>query len=716
MAKELKIRITGDSSGLRNATDDGVGILQSFSSKVSALSVAAGNLLADGIRQGFGAISGFAKSSVSAASDLQETISKVGVLFGQAAPQIEAFAAGAAGAFGQSKQQAMDAAATFATFGKSAGLGGDDLAKFSTDLVGLSSDMASFGNTTPQDAIDAIGAALRGEAEPIRRYGVLLDDATLRQKALALGIAKSTKDALTPQQKVLAAQAVIFDQTAAAQGDFARTSDGLANKQRILAAQVANLKTTIGQAFLPVVLAATTALSTKLLPVLEKFAPLVANELVGGFRAFADAFRAADGDVTSSGFPGVMERIGYFARVAWDAFREFLPTLQDFAGVIAGGLQTGLGLIADNMDTIRLAVEKVGPPLAVAFAAFFAMNKLTAVVVPLISIGKALAGIAGFLIANPIALAVAALAGGFYLLYRNSETFRNAVDPLIQRLVAFAGTVKAAFERGGLGEAFRVALDGIKGALSDLAVWLVTDALPWLRDKASQLAGALGGWLLEAGGKLRENLPGWLGNLTEWLVGTALPWLIIKGTEFANALSGWVIDAGLKLLKNLPGWLLDFGIWLVTDALPAVARFGTDIATEMVEGLIRGLGQMASKLWDSLTEFIKDNVPGPIKKALGIDSPSKVMAGFGRNIGEGLALGITGASGLVADAAQGLAMAAQPSLSPMQIGLAGFTPAELPSSSGGWSAGQIVVETYLDGRQIATSLAPHQRAAEKAKR
>ena len=73
---------------------------------------------------------------------------------------------------------------------------------------------------------------------------------TLRQKALELGITSTTKDALTPQQKVLAAQAAIFDQTSAAQGDFARTSGGLANQQRILGAQVENLKARLGQALL----------------------------------------------------------------------------------------------------------------------------------------------------------------------------------------------------------------------------------------------------------------------------------------------------------------------------------------------------------------------------------------------------------------------------------------------------------------------------------
>lgn len=210
--------------------------------------------------------------AVKAASDLSETISKVGVLFGNSAKEIEKFAEGAASSLGQTKQQALDAAATFATFGKSAGLTGGELSKFSIGFVKLASDLASFNNTSPEQAINAIGAALRGEAEPLRAYGVLLDDASMRQAALELGIVSTTKNALTPQQKVLAAQELIYRQTAAAQGDFDRTSDGLANRTRILTAELENAKATIGEALLPIVLELATFFSDKVIPIVQSVA------------------------------------------------------------------------------------------------------------------------------------------------------------------------------------------------------------------------------------------------------------------------------------------------------------------------------------------------------------------------------------------------------------------------------------------------------------
>ncbi len=187
--------------------------------------------------------------AIRAASDFQEATSKVNVVFGRASKSIKDFADGAARNLGQSKQSVLDAAGTFGTFGKAAGLAGEDLAGFTTDFVTLSTDLASFNNTSPEEAVLAIGAALRGESEPLRRYGVLLNDAVLKQEAMTLGIYDG-KGALTAQQKVLAAQAAIYKQTNDAQGDFMRTSDGLANSQRTLKAVFEDAKVALGQAFL----------------------------------------------------------------------------------------------------------------------------------------------------------------------------------------------------------------------------------------------------------------------------------------------------------------------------------------------------------------------------------------------------------------------------------------------------------------------------------
>ena len=185
------------------------------------------------------------------ASDLNEVTSKTNVIFGDAADQVKVFAKDAARSLGQSEAAALGAATQVAQLGKAAGLTGGELANFSTDLVGLAGDLASFNNTSPEDAIVALSAALRGESEPIRQYGVLLDDATLKNRALSMGLIETTTGTLPPAIKVQAAYAEILAQTTDAQGDFARTADGAANQQRILKAELKNLADGIGTGVLP---------------------------------------------------------------------------------------------------------------------------------------------------------------------------------------------------------------------------------------------------------------------------------------------------------------------------------------------------------------------------------------------------------------------------------------------------------------------------------
>lgn len=211
-------------------------------------------------------IGNFLKDAITNASDFNEQGTAVGQVFGKAAADIQAFAASGATSLGQSKVQILEAAKSFGIYGKAAGLAGTDNADFSKTMVGLATDLASFNNTSVDEAIQALGSGLRGEAEPLRRFGVLLDDATLRAKAMEMGLVKSTKDALSPQVKVLAAYGSIMDQTSTQQGDFARTSDGLANQQRILSANMENLSIKIGTALLPVMNNLTSFANTALIP------------------------------------------------------------------------------------------------------------------------------------------------------------------------------------------------------------------------------------------------------------------------------------------------------------------------------------------------------------------------------------------------------------------------------------------------------------------
>ena len=281
MALSIPILSSLDTKGFDKATRE--------FAKLDSNSAKTGYALKKAFLPAAAALGGLAVAAFGAAkmaSDFNEETSKTAIIFGDATTSIMDFSKTAATSLGQSQTEALKAAGTFGVLGKAAGLTGTDLGNMAVKFTTLATDLASFNNTSPEDAVLALGAGLRGEAEPLRRFGILLNDAALRTKALELGLVKTTKDALTPQNKSLAAQAIILEQTTLQQGDFARTADGAANKQRILTAQIKDAKTNIGKGFLPVM-----ALAVGLLSKFAKFAsdnaPLIVTMgvVIGGLAA-----------------------------------------------------------------------------------------------------------------------------------------------------------------------------------------------------------------------------------------------------------------------------------------------------------------------------------------------------------------------------------------------------------------------------------------------
>jgi hypothetical protein len=192
---------------------------------------------------------GLAKLGQSAAEQADQ-VSRAGEVFGEASGQVEDFGAAASRTAGISKTAALDAASFFGTFGKSAGLADEELATFSTTLVQAAGDLSSFTGIPVQQALDAIGSGLAGESEPLKRFGIFLNDAALKAEYLALTGEKVT-GVLTGQQKVLAANSLILKQLGDAQGDFVRTSDSAVNQQKTATAEFANAAASLGQAVLP---------------------------------------------------------------------------------------------------------------------------------------------------------------------------------------------------------------------------------------------------------------------------------------------------------------------------------------------------------------------------------------------------------------------------------------------------------------------------------
>lgn len=188
--------------------------------------------------------------AVKSASSLNEEFGKSEAIFGAASEGIKQFSKTTANALGLSSLQTMQATGQFGNLLRVFGVAERDAADMSVSLVKLAADMGSFNDASIEDTIFAIGAALRGETEPIRKFGVSLDEATLKQEALKLGLYDGV-GALDANTKALASYSAIMNQTQKQQGNFAETAKGLANSTKTLEAKIADLKSELGEKFLP---------------------------------------------------------------------------------------------------------------------------------------------------------------------------------------------------------------------------------------------------------------------------------------------------------------------------------------------------------------------------------------------------------------------------------------------------------------------------------
>jgi len=209
----------------------------------------------------------FGKDVIMAASDMNESLSKVGVVFGESSDQVVAWSKNSAQALGISSQKALEAAGTYGNLFQAFGLGQGQAQEMSTSLVQLAADMASFNNTSIDDAILALRSGLSGETEPLKRFGVALNDVRLKEQAMSMGLIKTATGPLPIAAKAQAAYALILNDTKLAQGDYERTADGAANTMKSLAAEFQNAKVAIGNALLPAFKALLTVLKL-IVPVL----------------------------------------------------------------------------------------------------------------------------------------------------------------------------------------------------------------------------------------------------------------------------------------------------------------------------------------------------------------------------------------------------------------------------------------------------------------
>lgn len=288
------------------------------------------------------------KQAIDAASDLNEAMSAVETVFGSTADQVVNFSRTAASQLGQSRQAALSSAAAMGALFKGVGLTEQQMADFSGSLLQASADLGSFYNVDPGMVLENLRSGLVGEAEPLRKFGILLTEDAVKAKGLELGLADANGE-LSEGAKVRARYALITEQLGAAEGDFMRTSDGLANSQRILAARMQDIRAEIGSYLLPYALKASAAFSS----LLDRFEGL--SDQAKGLGVALGAVAAAAGPVLVIAGQ-LISSVGSLA--------PLFGALTGPLGLVAAGV-VALGLAFKNnwfgiRDLVTQVVERIG--------------------------------------------------------------------------------------------------------------------------------------------------------------------------------------------------------------------------------------------------------------------------------------------------------------------------------------------------------------------
>jgi len=320
-----------------------------------------------GLAFGGAQIANFAKESVMAASNLNEAMSKVGVVFGQNSKEIETWAKGATDSFGMSERAALTSVGTFGNLFSAFGLGSEDTKKFSTSLTELAVDMASFNDMPVDDALNALRSGLSGETEPMKKFGSVLSETRLKTEALSLGLIKNTKEALDPAAKAQAAYSLIMKDTAVQQGDYERTAGGTANTMRRVAAEMDNAKVAIGQGLLPVFNGLLKILEKGVVPILKKFGEFLSanKEAVMAFGIAVTAGAVAWGAYTAA------VKLAEIAQKLLNGTMKVNPI--GLAIVAVGLLAAGIVTLWKKSETFRSVVIAVAKAALTAFASIIPM-------------------------------------------------------------------------------------------------------------------------------------------------------------------------------------------------------------------------------------------------------------------------------------------------------------------------------------------------------
>ena len=250
-AGELLIRIKADAKKLEDALKTSGSSVNTFSQKVESVSK---KLTTTGMKMSLAItapLTLIGKKALDSAMDVVESENLFEVSMGNMAEAARKWSEEFADSVGLNEYNVRKQVGTFNVMLTSMGLTEDAALDMSEKMTQLAYDMASFYNLEVEDAFIKIQGGITGEAESLKRLGIIVNETAVKQTAYKNGITEVGTE-LTENEKILARYQTIMEATSKAQGDMARTLDSPANQMRVFKEQIQLAMIELGKGLIPI--------------------------------------------------------------------------------------------------------------------------------------------------------------------------------------------------------------------------------------------------------------------------------------------------------------------------------------------------------------------------------------------------------------------------------------------------------------------------------
>lgn len=248
---KLILRIESDMSQLRRdlkkiekqSAQSTQKVSKSFATMGTAIKATVGIVVASQVTR-------MGMSMVELASAVEEQTAKASVVFGNNFGRISEDLENFGNTVGRSTHELVNMASTVQDTFVPLGFARNEASDLSVQLTKLAVDVASFNNASDTETMRAFQSAIVGNHETVRRFGIVITEATLQQELNRMGIRKSMKE-VTNAEKVQARLNLIIAGTSDAHNDATRTADSFANRQKALNSAIEEFNVAIITPLLP---------------------------------------------------------------------------------------------------------------------------------------------------------------------------------------------------------------------------------------------------------------------------------------------------------------------------------------------------------------------------------------------------------------------------------------------------------------------------------